>query len=85
MIYINYKNNLIPGKRSHSIHTNSTPFLSLTLGAFLFFFCLIKKSHPCAIGLILSYLNPIKQYVLADLYEWLEARSGISHSYEYNC
>jgi hypothetical protein len=26
-------------------------------------------------------LGPIPQYVLADLYAWLEAHSGISHSY----
>jgi hypothetical protein len=26
-------------------------------------------------------IGPIQQYVLADLYAWLEAHSGISHSY----
>ena len=26
-------------------------------------------------------LGPIQQYVLADLYSWLEAHSGLSHSY----
>ena len=26
-------------------------------------------------------LGPVQQYVLADLYSWLEAHSGISHSY----
>jgi hypothetical protein len=26
-------------------------------------------------------LGPIPQYVLADLYAWLEAHSGISHPY----
>ncbi len=26
-------------------------------------------------------LGPVEQYVLADLYAWLEARSGLSHSY----
>ena len=26
-------------------------------------------------------VGPIEQYVLADLYSWLEAHSGLSHSY----
>jgi hypothetical protein len=26
-------------------------------------------------------IGPIEQYVLADLYEWFEAHSGLSHSY----
>jgi uncharacterized protein len=26
-------------------------------------------------------IGPIQQYVLADLYAWLEAHSGLSHSY----
>ena len=26
-------------------------------------------------------LGPIEQYVLADLYAWLETHSGLSHSY----
>ena len=26
-------------------------------------------------------IGPIQQYVLADLYSWLEAHSGLSHSY----
>jgi hypothetical protein len=26
-------------------------------------------------------IGPIEQYVLADLYSWLEAHSGLSHSY----
>ena len=26
-------------------------------------------------------VGPIEQYVLADIYAWLEAHSGLSHSY----
>ncbi len=26
-------------------------------------------------------IGPIEQYVLADIYSWLEAHSGLSHSY----
>ena len=29
----------------------------------------------------LTGIGPIEQYVLADLYAWLEAHSGLSHSY----
>ena len=29
-------------------------------------------------------LGPIQQYVLADIYSWLEAHSGLSHSYVTN-
>src|SRR5437773_7115018 len=29
----------------------------------------------------LTGIGPIQQYVLADIYAWLEAHSGLSHSY----
>ena len=63
--------------------------------AFLLQQALIDKRHPD--HTLITYPNlghlfypssqwitgagPIEQYVLADLYSWLEAHSGLSHSY----
>ncbi|MGB7953910.1 MAG: hypothetical protein WCF23_08000 [Candidatus Nitrosopolaris sp.] len=32
-------------------------------------------------GMFLQKPSPMSEYVLADLYGWLEANSGLSHSY----
>ena len=41
----------------------------------------LDKNHTGLISIQQLGIGPIQQYVLADLYSWLEAHSGLSHSY----